>query len=316
MKKRIIVIMLIMMSMMMVACSQSNQISYTDDEPILINLDQASLKVLQLTDLHLTYGIDAYDQKTFDLITKLIQSDDFDLVVISGDMTLSTGGPRLFKQLVKVMEENKTPWTFVFGNHETDYHDYQDYLRYVQDTEYLYFKVGPNLEDGGVGNFVIRFMYEETPFYDVILMDSHAEREVYTEEEGEYDYIKPSQVEWYKEKVANTAPSNIVFMHMPLRQFIESEGYVGIFNEDKVYAQGVDTFLFDAFVENGKTKGLFVGHDHLNDFYLVKEDILLVYGRITGFSAYGNLERGGKAIEISEDGTITLRTILESGLSE
>ena len=79
---------------------------------------------------------------------------------------------------------------------------------------------------------------------------------------------------------------------------------------------GIDTGFFDACVAYGKTKGVFVGHDHLNDFYLLKNDIILAYGRITGYSAYGNLERGGRLIEINENQEITLTLLLESGLEE
>lgn len=315
--KKITTILLLFICLFLVSCSNNQDvISYSDDEPFILEMKNDSLKVLQLTDLHLTYGNDDYDKKTLNLISELIASDDFDFVVITGDMSLSPLGPYLFKKIINTMEAAKTPWSFVFGNHETDYNSYSDFLNVIpDDTEYLYFKTGPELTDGGVGNFVVEFQKDGTPFYQLIMMDSHAEREVYTEEEGEYDYLKESQIEWYENKMSNTTVENIVFMHMPLRQFIDSEGYNGIFNEDKVYAQGVDTGFFDACVLHGKTKGVFVGHDHLNDFYLLRNDIILAYGRITGYSAYGNLERGGRGIEIDEDSNIVISVILESGLS-
>lgn len=292
-------------------------ISYSDDETIYLEMKHESLKVLQLTDLHLTYGIDAYDRSTFSLIKRLVKSDDYDLVVISGDMTMSPLGPSMFKKLLNTMESLETPWTFVFGNHETDFNSYQDYLSLLPNNpEYLIFKTGPELEAGGVGNFVIEFQKNSVPFYQVVLMDSHAERDDYTEEEGIYDYLKTSQIDWYEAKMSDAIVDNIVFMHIPIRQMIDTTGYVGIFDEDKVYAQGKDTGFFDASVNYGKTKAMFFGHDHLNDFYVVQEGIILSYGRITGYSAYGNLERGGRMIEVLQNQDIVMSLILESGVSE
>jgi len=313
MKKILLVALIAVASAFLSSCTGSpDPIVYTDDDPITIAMERDTLKVLQLTDLHLTYGIDAQDRETLALIEKLVKSDDFDLVVITGDMVLSNAGPRLFRTLVRTMEALETPWTFIFGNHETDHSTYQEYLASTADTEWLRFKVGPELDEGGVGNFRINFTKDGSPFYTLYFFDSHAERAEYTEAEGEYDYIKESQVAWYEDHVATDATDSVAYMHMPLRQFIDSEGYVGVFDEDKVYAQGVDTGLFDAMALAGKTKGVFVGHDHLNDFYVVREGIMLAYGRISGFNAYGNLERGGRVVMIDAAGAMTSYVLLES----
>jgi hypothetical protein len=163
-----------------------------------------------------------------------------------------------------------------------------------------------------MGNFRINFTKDGNPFYTLYFFDSHAERAEYTEEEGEYDYVHASQVAWYEGHVASDTTDSVAYMHIPLRQFIDSEGYVGTFDEDKVYAQGVDTGLFDAMVLAGRTKGVFVGHDHLNDWYVVRESIMLAYGRISGMNAYGNLERGGRVVVIDDAGAMTSYVLLES----
>ncbi|MFA5006657.1 MAG: metallophosphoesterase [Candidatus Izemoplasmatales bacterium] len=313
MKKIILLAVVAVLATVLSSCTNTPEpVAYTDDAPIEIAMERDTLKILQLTDLHLTYGIDAQDRATLALIETLVKADDFDLVVITGDMVLSNIGPSLFRRLIRTMEGLEVPWTFVFGNHETDHSSYQEYLAGIGDTTWLRFKVGPELEEGGVGNFAIRFTKDGVPFYHLYFFDSHAEREVYTEEEGEYDYVRASQVAWYEGQVADDTTGSVAYMHMPLRQFIDSEGYVGIFDEDKVYAQGVDTGLFDAMAAAGKTKGVFVGHDHLNDFYVVHEGIMLAYGRISGFNAYGNLERGGRVVAIDAAGAMTSYVLLES----
>ena len=101
-------------------------------------------------------------------------------------------------------------------------------------------------------------------------------------------------------------------MHIPLRQFINPIDYNGKFLEKQVYAQGVDTGFFDAMVAYDKSKAVFVGHDHLNDFSFIKgRTSYLPYGRNSGYSAYGNLERGGRHIMI-KDNIITTYIVLDS----
>jgi len=312
MKKGFILLISILILTLVSCQSNESQVIYTDDEPFVIEMRNDSLKILQLTDLHLIYGIDASDRKTFAGIKRLVSSEEWDLVVISGDIALSISAPSLFAKLIKVMEELETPWTFVFGNHETDYCDYSDLLDKIDDTEYLYFKVGPELDEGGVGNFKINFTRDDNVFYSIYLMDSHAEREEFTEQEGEYDYIKDSQVAWYETHVNEDIVNSIMYMHIPLRQFIDPINYSGLFEEDMVYAQGIDTGLFDKIVEYNRTKGVFVGHDHLNNYSFTKDGVLLAYGQISGYSAYGNFSRGGRVVEVSSSSDMTSYILLES----
>ncbi len=57
------------------------------------------------------------------------------------------------------------------------------------------------------------------------------------------------------------------------------------------------THLFDTIIETGKKSlGVFVGHDHNNEFSFYKENILLAYGRSSGYNAYGTYEKGARII--------------------
>lgn len=312
--RKLVLAFLVFISFGLVSCGANTKDYYTDDSPITIAMANDSLKILQLTDMHLTYGIDSSDRNTFSEIKTLVGSDDYDLIAITGDMTLSPFGPSLFAKLVRFMESLKTPWTFIFGNHESDYNDYTSYLDKINNTEYLYFKVGPEMVGGGYGNFQINFTKDGLPFYSAYFLDSHAERKYYTEDEGMYDYLKMSQVSWYESHVSQDTTDSVMFMHIPLRQFmdVDRNNMTGTFGEDKVYPQGVDTGMFSAILSAGMTKGVFVGHDHLNDYSFVDQGVLLAYGQITGYSGYGNLPRGGRVIDVSNSGDMTSHILLES----
>lgn len=301
MKKILIIIVVTLMSFTLFGCIKNNDVIYTTDDAISLEVLNKEIKMLQLTDLHLAFGISNRDQMTFDLIENLVKSDDYDLIVITGDMVMSPQAPALFKKLVEHMESLKTPWTFVFGNHENDFNHLSELLIHIKDTKYLHFKNGPLIKDGGIGNFKINFIYQDNIIYHAYFLDTKAERKEYTPEEGKYDYLSTAQVSWYEYHVSTDLVESIVFMHIPLRQYINPVDYEGKFLEKMVYAQGVDTGFFNAMLSHGKSKAVFVGHDHLNDFSFVKDGILLAYGRNSGYSAYGNLERGGRHISIKDE---------------
>lgn len=302
MKRFAVILLACNLCIYLLGCS-APPIEYSDDTPLRLDLKGETLKILQLTDLHLTFGFDYNDRETFALIRELSDQDDYDLIVITGDLTMSPSAPRLFNQLIDVMESLEIPWTFILGNHESDFHSYERFLAQLKPTSYLYFKIGPKLEDGGFGNFRIEVFKDNLPYYNLYFLDTKNERDDLTEEQGTYDYLSFAQVAWYEAHVATDTVDSFAFMHIPLRQYqlAKDIGYEGKFLEDKAYVQGIDTGFFDAMVLHGKTKGVFVGHDHLNDFSFMLNGIYLAYGRISGYNAYGHLERGGRRIEAFAD---------------
>lgn len=58
--------------------------------------------------------------------------------------------------------------------------------------------------------------------------------------------------------------------------------------------------MFHAMIESEDVMGVFVGHDHDNDFIGNEYGIALAYGRVSGQEAYGDLERGARIIELHE----------------
>lgn len=93
------------------------------------------------------------------------------------------------------------------------------------------------------------------------------------------------QVNWYKEEVELDTKNNIVFMHMPLLEFLE---YDGDDIREKMWPQGKNTNFFEEMKNSNKALGVFVGHDHNNEFEFYISNIMLAYGRNSGYNAYGN----------------------------
>lgn len=118
---------------------------------------------------------------------------------------------------------------------------------------------------------------------------------------------------------------SLAFFHIPLREsrtaWLEyvANGYEDTDNTKRIYGTagesgeivycgvGEDT-LFETMLELGSTKGIFNGHDHLNNFSMDYEGIRLTYGYSIDYLAYIGIknigsQRGCTVITVSPDGS-------------
>lgn len=59
--------------------------------------------------------------------------------------------------------------------------------------------------------------------------------------------------------------------------------------------------MFAAMKESGDVMGIFVGHDHDNDYAVMWKGILLAYGRFTGGNTeYNHLSNGARIIVLEK----------------
>lgn len=143
----------------------------------------------------------------------------------------------------------------------------------------------------------------------------------------DYAYIQPSQVEWYRWCVRGAAaynrskgaaaPESALFIHIALPEYYyaycdylesgksEEYGFFGAMRED-VCCSKKNSGMFDAIKEEGSTKFVFAGHDHLNDFSLLYEGVRLTYALKTGDRCYADDDvNGGTVFTIGEKRTVT-----------
>ncbi|MCB1740576.1 MAG: metallophosphoesterase family protein [Gammaproteobacteria bacterium] len=128
-----------------------------------------------------------------------------------------------------------------------------------------------------------------------------------------WDWIRQDQVQWYRdtserfERIYKRKIPGIMFFHIPLFEFdtmwIVDKGLFGL--EDVVppteagrYAVEEErhecvctgpfnSALYAAAQERGDVLGMFVGHDHINNYVGNFHGILLGYGASSGFGPYG-----------------------------
>ena len=279
-----------------------------------LKFHDGTFKIMQLTDLHLI-GTDSYKAKrdsTYNLIRHLIEVENPDLVVLTGDCVVWCNALAGWTELTNVFVEKQVPFAVAFGNHdeETDMNNAQ-ILKFLE-------TVPGNLtydeaDVSGSGNCSLPVYSSDGGEIKWVLymLDSHNNRKDRTM--GYYDWIQFDQIEWYRnmsdkyssENKDNPVPS-LAFFHIPFFEFETGKWAFGKYGEDLegVCAPRVNSGLFNSFLEKRDVIGVFVGHDH-NDDYLIDMGgrMCLAYGRKTGYTpAYKELlDRGCRIINLYEN---------------
>jgi hypothetical protein len=155
-----------------------------------------------------------------------------------------------------------------------------------------------------------------------------------------YDNIHDDQVDWYVNRIkalsegsGGVVPS-LAFWHIPVNEFGDAwqlnkkgnsqvEYICGKAGEkdEKVFAPKYRGIIFDAMVGLGSTKGIFCGHDHLNDFSVVYKGIRLTYGKSIDYLAYLGIakstwQRGGTVIEIGGDSSFAVTPVILADIAD
>lgn len=279
-----------------------------------LKFHDGDFKIMQLTDLHLINRNDYKPQRdsTYNLIKDLIDIEKPDLVVLTGDCVIWCDAEGGWKELSDVFVQKRTPFSVTFGNHdeETDWNNAQimDYLKNVP-----YFLTYDEAPVSGSGNCSIPVFssHGDQVKWVLYMLDSHNNRDDRTM--GYYDWIHYDQIEWYRKRSDSYTAANggdplpsLAFFHIPFQEFESMKWSFGKYGSDKegVCSPRINSGLFSSFLDKRDVIGVFVGHDH-NDDYLIDAggEICLAYGRKTGYTpAYTELfDRGCRIINLYED---------------
>lgn len=314
------------------ACLAVFSVVFAEDggaAPLRFKAD-GTFRIVQFADVHWSWGF-GDDRKSGRLMRAVLNAEKPDLVVYTGDnITGATLLPsRALRQVTEPCAERNIPWAAVFGNHDDEGPASREkQMRIMGKLPGCLAKAGPEGVDG-VSNYVLTIgasVNPEVPAALLYCFDSLG----YMQYQGEkkYNYIQPSQLQWYRSESARFRESNagaplpaLAFFHIPLPEYNQawdSGKAVGV-KQEGVADSPVNSGLFKVMVEMGDIMGVFVGHDHVNDYIGEVEGVYLGYGRGTGYSTYGRdgFPRGARVIELLE-GQRRFRTWirLETGVQE
>ena len=267
---------------------------------------QGTFKIVQFTDLHYSVEKQAESEAALTCIASVLDVEKPDLVVFTGDLVYSKPAKEGLNRILKSVVDRKLPFAVAWGNHD----DEQDISRaelqsYVEQIPGCLGKKTEGIP--GESNFILTIQPNEGKRASAILyfLDSHAYSALPLVKG--YDWIKPGQINWYTDNSKRFTAGNdgkplpaLAFFHIPLPEYnlAASDENVHLmgYRFEKSCAPALNTGLFTAMLEAGDVMGVFVGHDHDNDYVTDWKGIALGYGRFSGENTeYNNLPEGNGA---------------------
>lgn len=270
-----------------------------------------TFRICQLTDLHFEWDkTPEARQRTFELIKRAAKELDPDLFVITGDIAWGNCVKNALDDFKKVFSDTNVFFAPVLGNHDGQ----DDDGRIKSRADFANLLCGGDLnlfepsQDGvaGHGNYIVTIGEDEN-LWALFCLDT---------QNGDIDH---TQVDWYRNTSASLPEghSELSFFHIPLPEYIEvwdHEVCSGNAHE-RIAPTRYNDGLFSAMARSGAMRGVFVGHDHVNDFEGTLHGIRLCYGRVSGYQAYSmeDFSRGVRIIDLKKgENNFTTRIWLDN----
>lgn len=292
--------------------------------------------ILQLTDMHFGRGFLSVKQDKLarNAVITLVERVKPDLIIITGDNVLpipifsgTANNMRASEYVGRLMEAFEIPWTMVFGNHDAECfatHSKEALFEYYSSLPHCLLKDGAGKTVSGAGNHIINLSGGDGAVrLALVMLDSN----MYLKKSffSTFDNVHPDQTEWYKREIlkigkGKTVPS-LAFMHMPPAEYREAwaklktghtdeveyhSGTIAEVNDHVGFSYKKKGTFFEEMLSFGSCKGIFCGHDHLNNISMTYKGIRLTYGMAIDFLAYRGImkkytNRGGTVIKIDKN---------------
>lgn len=314
-----------------------------DNGHLKFNSD-GKFKIVQFTDIQDNQNTNL---KTLQLMEQVLDQEKPNLVVITGDNVTgkcktADDVRKAIDNFAQPMEKRGINWAITYGNHDEDHTwqtglDEKDQLKIYMSYEHNVNQPGAkNITGTGNMNLPIRDSKNTKDAFNIWLLDSgrYAPNEIAGQDFSGYpdwDWVRFDQVKWYYdtslklEKQNGDKVPSLMFMHIPLWEHrfmwydsvdgrsdanhaaaVAKHGITGERNEEECPGP-FNSGIFAAMLERGDVKGVFVGHDHVNDYVGNYFGIELGYSANTGFATYGlggkenNRLRGARIFNLDEN---------------
>lgn len=266
-----------------------------------------TFRIAQFTDIHWDPS-SAGCAKTVETINYVLNTEKPDLAVLTGDIVTAPPAREGWNAIAAIFEKAKVPFAVTLGNHDAEPGISRDQVfGYLQTKPYFVGSKGPELS--GCGNYSLPVKSSDGKKIAAVVYCFDSNDYPKDKKIGHYDWIRYDQIGWYRSTSEKYTAQNhgmpvpsVAYFHIPLHEFENVAGKettVGIKNEG-VAAGAVNSGLFASMTEKKDMMGVFVGHDHDNNYIGLEHDIALAFGEVTGTDAYGDLERGSRIVELHE----------------
>lgn len=225
------------------------------------------------------------DTNTTVFIGRMLDNEKPNLAVFTGDNIV---GPTIAEMAIPAYSlpavERAIPWAMVFGNHDEEANlNREEMMEVTLSLPYTVTQRGPD-DVFGVGNYVGELIdstgYDYKTTNQRLIYSSPISKTTFalyfldsgdyskTPGIGGYEWIRPSQIDWYLGQAAALRDANggvpvpaLMFYHIPIPEYRLVANKIGD-EQEGVYDANVNSGLFSAFLEAKDVKATFVGHHH------------------------------------------------------
>ena len=272
-----------------------------------------TFKIVQFTDMHYVKGNPQSDT-TLLLISRVLDTEKPDLVIFTGDIVTGNPVKESWDDITKFVIDRKTPFAVTLGNHDHEQGvTREEIARFI--TSYPYNMNTPSVPDvSGVMNDVLP-IYSSEKNLEVSALIYCFDSGAYSTIKGVkgYGWITTDQIEWYKKQSLRYTLSNnfkplpaLAYFHIVLPEFKlafndEKNIRYGLRKEEECSSE-LNSGLFLSMKEMGDVMGVFVGHDHVNNYIVNYHDIALAYGKFSGWKTTYTPETNGVRVVLLKEG--------------
>lgn len=242
-----------------------------------------TFKLLQLTDTHYIAG-DSRSERALRCVEEMIALERPDFVIHTGDIVFGKPDIPSAIEVLRPLSDSGIPWAVALGNHDSQFGSTrQEMFQAIRDLPGCV-NLPPKEGIYGCSNDVVTLGHDRA-FYLFDSMDAvilRGEEEIHC-----YDYIRHSQIAWYRAMSDRLGhiPA-LAFFHIPLPEVTE-----GLANGGKILAgtngeppcpSRLNSGLLAQFREMGDVQAIVNGHDHDCDYVLDYGQMYYIYGRFSG----------------------------------
>lgn len=272
-----------------------------------------TFKIVQFTDVHWIYN-DSRSDIAGERMNEVLDAEKPDFVIYTGDIIFGKPAKESLLKALEPVITRKIPFSVTWGNHD----DEQGMSR--KELFDLIKDIPNNLTSTvqgitGVTNFILPVKSADGKKESAVLyvFDSNSYSPIKKVVDG-YGWIALDQIDWYTKTSKELTAKNggqpipsLAFFHIPLPEYheavLDEKTYMVGTRKEVACAPKINTGLGASMLQAGDVMGVFVGHDHVNDYVVNWRGILLGYGRYTGGSTvYHDVPQGNGArvIELIE----------------